>query len=488
LVLWVDLQFDWLGSDPWPELRVVATFVLALILSFAVRKHLSRIVTAVFATMLVSTVALAAVNGSVSQDSGAASTESGPATTTGPSRLAGPQLPILVHLILDEHIGIEGIPADIPHGVEMRGFLREFFASYGFRVFGRAYSRYAQTHHSLPNLVNFASEPVDGAFTSGGEPYVLLSNRYFELLGRAGYEIHVYQPNFIDFCAPSKEYIIKCATRRGIKIIESSDMPVSDKVTVIYRRFADLSSLNTAAGARYSHMRQVLRPADWTLPEWWFKEGHLGPLPEMPVFDDVTAAVARAAPGDMFYVHLLIPHYPYVFDAMCDLRPVREWEVSKSPGPTPNDRESRARRYELYLEQMRCLYRKLDAMFQAWQKAAIFDRLAIVVHGDHGSRIHQRSLNVRNQQKLSNSDYVDEFSTLFAVKGFHHSPGYDRRVAAIEQLLAEAVGGPTGDQHSHADPYVFLSAGPAEPMLRQPLLAFDDEQGEPHEKSSSRRF
>ena len=108
--------------------------------------------------------------------------------------------------MLDEHIGIEGIPDDVPHGREMRQFLRDFFDKYGFRVFGRAYSHYTDTENSLPNLVNFASEPVQAAFTSGVEPYILVSNRYFELLGRAGYNIHVYQSGFIDFCAAPKKY------------------------------------------------------------------------------------------------------------------------------------------------------------------------------------------------------------------------------------------------------------------------------------------
>jgi hypothetical protein len=231
LVLVMDLQLDWLdGSNP--RLRVIGLFALALILSFALRKHLSRIVTAVFATMLVSTVVLAVVDGPVSRDPGAASADSGRATTPEPSPPARPQLPILVHLMLDEHIGIEGLPEDVPHGRAMRGFLREFFETYGFRVFPRAYSRYASTSNSLPNLVNFASEPVEGAFTSGVERYVLLSNRYFELLGRAGYNIHVYQTDYMDFCASAPEYIVSCATREvtGLAPMESMTIPVWDKV------------------------------------------------------------------------------------------------------------------------------------------------------------------------------------------------------------------------------------------------------------------
>jgi hypothetical protein len=480
LVLWVDLQFDWLnGSTRWPELRVIGVFVLALILSFALRRHLSRIVTAVFATMLMSTVVLAAVDDPASRESGAASAESGRATSREPSP-ARPQLPILVHLILDQHIGVEGIPEDVPHGREMRQFLRDFFETYGFRVFARAYSRYARTHNSLPNLVNFASEPVDHAFTSGDGPYVLLSNRYFELLGRAGYNIHVYPMGYIDFCAPSRKYIVRCVAREntGVSALESMGIPVLDKVTLIYRRFADLSAMKAAAESYYARMRQQLRSAGWSLPEWWLKEGLLAAIAELPLLDTITADVANASPGDMFFVHLLMPHPNFVYDGRCHLRSVREWEDDRDPGPLPNDRESRARRYGAYLEHMRCLYRKLDGMFQAWQKAAIFDQLVIVIHGDHGSKIVQRSPTVKNQETLSNSDYVDGFSTLFAIKGPRHPPGYDRRVAPIQQLLWEVVGGETGDDYSHVEqiPYVFLQGGPGKPMLRQPLPPFGDER------------
>jgi hypothetical protein len=299
-------------------------------------------------------------------------------------------------------------------------------------------------------------------------------------LGRAGYSIHVYQIGHIHFCPASTEYIVNCTTRRitGIEALESADMPLLDKVTLIYRRFADLSALKTAAGPRYEHIREVLRSVGWTLPEWWFEKGRLAPITELELLDDVTADVVRASPGDMFFAHLLIPHFPYGFDAICDLRPVREWELPQNPDPMPpNDSQSRARRYGLYLEQMRCLYRKLDAMFQAWQRAAILDRLVIVLHSDHGSRIYQHSPSANNQDKLTPADYADGFSTLFAVKGPNHPPGYDRRVAAIEQLLGKVVGEQTGGDPARAEPipYVFLNTGPAKPMLRQPLPPFGDE-------------
>ena len=62
LVLFVDLQFDWFnGSRTWRELRVIGVFLLALLFSWALRRHLSRVVTAVFATMLIFTIVLGIV-------------------------------------------------------------------------------------------------------------------------------------------------------------------------------------------------------------------------------------------------------------------------------------------------------------------------------------------------------------------------------------------------------------------------------------------
>ncbi len=240
--------------------------------------------TAVFATMLVSTVVLAALDRPVSPDSGAAAADSNRATPREPGPPAPPRLPILVHLMLDEHIGIQGLSEDVPQGRGMRRFLRDFFDRYGFRVFARAYSHYSSTYNSLPNLVNFASEPVDGAFISGEvEPYVLLSNRYFELLGHAGYNIHVYLIHYMDFCASAHEYIASCTTREvtGIKALESVDIPVWDKVTLICRRFAELSALKAAAEERYGHIRQVLHSAGWILPEWWLKGDPLAPIKDL---------------------------------------------------------------------------------------------------------------------------------------------------------------------------------------------------------------
>lgn len=469
LVLFVDLQFNWFNPfDTEHKIYLVAVFLLSLLLSWGLRRHLSQIVTAVFATILVSTVVLESV-----QD---ISSPRPPAATTDNPKPRSDQLPIFVHLILDEHIGIEGIPTDVPNGREMRRILRNFFEKYGFRLYGRSYSQYADTYNSIPNIVNFSSEQSDGALISGTEPYTIVKNEYFEMMRDAGYNIHVYGSDYIDFC---NEHASGCyqGSMTGIKSIEELDIPVRDKIDLIYHIYARRSSLQLAVGAYYMRLREAMRPSGWNLPGWWFKEARLGPVPSMLMFDRVTAAVAKAAPGDLVFVYLGTPHYPYVYDDRCEVYPLPKWEEPvNSDSRQLNDRRSRARRYGRYLEQVRCLQRRLEAMFQAWQKAGIFDRSTIVIHSDHGSKIVEQRALADNRHKLSSADYMDTFSTLFAVKRPGIPPGYDSRIATVQELLGEVIGRNTADDDAPDEqvPYVFLRSDRGKPMLRQHLSVFGD--------------
>jgi len=63
-------------------------------------------------------------------------------------------LPPVIHLVLDEHIGVEGIPENIEGGRQLKKDLISFYAKNGFRLYGKAYSRYSITLNSIPSLFN----------------------------------------------------------------------------------------------------------------------------------------------------------------------------------------------------------------------------------------------------------------------------------------------------------------------------------------------
>src|SRR3546814_5443890 len=105
-------------------------FVVLLALAWLLRRHSSVILSAMFGAVLLST----AVAGSLEPY-----TEVREIDNTAAGGAAGTAAHgILLHLMLDEHAGIMGIPKDVPGGEALRRDLRDFFAANGFRLFGRS--------------------------------------------------------------------------------------------------------------------------------------------------------------------------------------------------------------------------------------------------------------------------------------------------------------------------------------------------------------
>ena len=120
----------------------------------------------------------------------------------GPAR-APSDLPLIVHLVLDEHIGLEGLPDDLtPRSFKEE--TRSFFVDRKFRLFGAAHSEYPWTEQSLSHLLNLTSgKYVSDLLTQPTKrrTYRLTRNAYFQRLEQQGYAVRVHQTGFLDVCA-----------------------------------------------------------------------------------------------------------------------------------------------------------------------------------------------------------------------------------------------------------------------------------------------
>ena len=106
----------------------------------------------------------------------------------------------------------------------------------------------------------------------------------------------------------------------------------------------------------------------------------------------------------------------------------------------------------------------------------MFSRSRIIIHGDHGSRLYRREPNIANEDELLTSDYIDSFSALFAVKAPGLEAGYDRRMVAIQDVLAAvAHDQPLGQLSGPArKPYVLLRDPKGVEMVRRPMPDFGE--------------
>ncbi len=92
-------------------------------------------------------------------------------------------LPAYFHVVLDQHIGVEGIPVFLESREALVSEILTPYLDNGFRVFGRAYSHYRATFNSLPSIFNFETFERSDAFFRDGN---LLRNQLFQRLAEQG--------------------------------------------------------------------------------------------------------------------------------------------------------------------------------------------------------------------------------------------------------------------------------------------------------------
>jgi hypothetical protein len=426
LTLLIDIQFLELG------LKKLGLIFFGLCgTAWLLREHAARIVSLMMATVLVLSLLPSRPQ----------------AVAAAPAPAPDPDLPLVVHLVLDEHIGVEGLPPEFTTPAFKQQF-QSFFLDRGFRLFGRAYSEYPITLWSIPQLLNLSpGQYVPGFMMPGPNEgtYRLTRNAYFERLADRGYVIRVHQSDYLDVCTEAVRPS-DCRTHpvRSLRVLEGVAMPVGEKLAIVAGSYVARSEAYTRAKAKYWSVRRRFVEAGVPLPQWNWERGAPSPITTMPMFDAVAGELSRAQRGTFVYAHLLLPHYPYVFDDECRQRPRTEW-LSRNdadnvdvPGGMTNLESGRETRYRLYLEQITCTQRQIDRLLDTIPSAVREDAI-LIVNGDHGSRISRVDPTIVNDVSPTPADFADHFSTLFAVRSPGIAPRYDLRVAPITCLLRTLV-------------------------------------------------
>jgi hypothetical protein len=387
--------------------------------------------------------------------------------TSGPVAKDAP--PRLIHLLLDEHLGIEGFPKSHPFGRVMKERLKEFYKTRGFQLYGNAYGHYCNTFDAVPSLLNFTREPTPKQFVSGDEgSYVVTRNRYFELLKERGYRLHVISAGYLDFCAETPALTADCQQARFSSwgSVSALKVPTADKAVFLLRSFVtgypryqrlqrlyDISwrPLLLKNGGYFSRLADSM---------WMTPPAHTYTSNAMETIERTWNNILSLPQGHAAFIHLMLPHFPYSFGPNCAIRPLLEWEENLEH--VPNEQRTpqlQAERYQHYFEQMDCVLALLDNLLDRLQQAGMLDDSIILVHGDHGSRLAIRDPTVE-AMPLTESDLLDYFSLLYAVKIPGSPARYDATPTPVEDLLIHSLGlsvsvkGPTSTMP--AQHFVFL--------------------------------
>jgi hypothetical protein len=450
LVLYLDLQLTlqqkefvilWLADiseGPDRLMRLAAIPLPFLVLgsvTWLLRRHIGTIVTVVFGIMLLSSLALPAAKiqyGETFPNKGAA---------------ADPALPPVVHLVLDEQISVEGLPADVPGAMEVRRELTALYGAYGFSVFGRAFSHYVNSISSLANLMNGTVETrLYTYLTPSNGGFRLQSSRWFKNLSERGYRIRVYQSSYLDFCSVPRVNIEYCYTypADSIRSTLDSELGLAQRLQLGFIGQWNHSLIYRFAAVVYRvSLAPFLARQGVEVPPRLPSKSRLSALPSLPVIDRISKDLLAAPGGTAVFAHVLAPHNAYMFDPDCRLRTdLGTWSHGfdpTAPGSSGLTPRTRSMSYVRYFKQVQCTHRRIAALLQAMDKAGILDRATVIIHGDHGSRISLIGPIDKNARQMSDLDLIDNYSTFLAIRMPGRDGGYDRRIRSIQDVFADIV-------------------------------------------------
>ncbi|HJR75780.1 MAG TPA: hypothetical protein VJ805_02370 [Nitrospiraceae bacterium] len=468
----LDYQFNWVSELN--RYLLLVLFIVVVLVVWKLTKNGHAILRAVLATALIASVVMSLIK-----------MIHKPLIQFNGERNSHASSPRLIHLIFDEHIGIDGLPSEFAPGRKARAELAEFYREHGFALYSGAYSRYYETADSIPNLLNFTTASKAEALVSGTadrSSFQISSNRYFPLLADRLYHVSVLDTTYLKLCPDLPPPDITCGRYGFHELGTLGDLrlPVSEKITALFSAFVTRYARYRRAVLAYNgRIRPMLVAHGIPLPRlpvdsvWTLHRVRGISVNAMAMLDELTNTIGHMPSGQALVAHVMLPHFPYAYYGDCSLRPIHDWKWGDM-GDLDEVRtpEWRAERYEAYLEQLQCLYRKLGDLFAHLKEAGLFEDSIIIAHGDHGSRfsIHHPSLN--NLDAMTHADYLDSFSTLFAVKHSRFPPGRDSTPRALDELLLAALG--IGDAPGAAPsltvtpPSVFFSAKETPELFRMP--------------------
>ena len=365
-----------------------------------------------------------------------------------PSETDRSNLPPFLYIIFDEHMSVKWTPATPPSAQATRQRMLDFYQKFGFLLFTNAFSHYFNSAPSITNALNFSAEPSPVGLDKTQKGRKLVDNQVFNALNRMGYRIRVYQNQYLDFCNAADEGIEFCIEfgQNYIGDIQGTPIPTGHKSLLILGhwlksfRFGKRITEATQKRLAASIGKDLLR-----IPIVGSPYNKVAPLNAMRALERLRTDVSRFPRGTAFFAHVLIPHYPYMFDDRCDLKKdprtwlgPNTWYDNQNPPP-------RVEQYRHYYAQVRCLYRWLESWFDELADNGLLKDMVVIFHGDHGSRICQENPSVKT---LSHPDWnriaKDGFSTLFAVKNPKIAPGRVAVAKPINTLIEESFNDPQG--------------------------------------------
>lgn len=362
----------------------------------------------------------------------------------------------LIHLILAGHAGYAAAAedwqrlnakADVPKDAAFNPtFIPAFYKSNGFAFYPSAYLRHANKYRNIANILNpSAAEDTSNLFSRDDAVYYTVSdeapafatrNDLFKALKDQGYTLNVYQTYPFDFCkGDGAKNVDVCLTYPApIGALYRTNLSTGARLMLLAGHW-----LNSTPFGKDVLKYAYDKVAQKTNPDYFpFLGNPLSrslPVGQPAVLSRLRRDVLAAKGKNAFFVHLDLPHYPYVYDQNCRLKTDPSKWRSNASYTNRNEFEGELRRWEDYDRQLFCTYAQINYLIRDLDAAKKLDDTTLVIHGDKGADIRKEARDDEDTTRVDKAinRFKNNMTTVFAI----------RKPAGKAEVRAEACDVPT---------------------------------------------
>lgn len=311
----------------------------------------------------------------------------------------------LIYLILADHGGYkaetEEWKAAFPQSKNpvaesnSPAFINAFYQSNGFTFYPSAYLRFPDRYRNVGAAVNPSLEEVtpklfsrdDASYyvSSSDARVFLLRNDLFKAFKDKEYKINVYQTYPFDFCTGFEKDVEKCVTYPApLGALYQTDLSVSDRVLLLVGHF-----LNSTPAGKAAIEKMRAKPSLAGFPFVGNPLSHSLPVGQAGVLYRLVKDAESAKGKNVFFAHLNLPHYPYMYDENCKLvTDPMLWRSRSSVNPKKDLLDGTKNR-QAYMRQLACSYGQLNYMLNDLKDSGALKNTKIVIHGDRGDGLQK---------------------------------------------------------------------------------------------------
>ena len=306
---------------------------------------------------------------------------------------------------------------NLPEAKETIELMLAFYVKNKFKLFSNAYIKEKTQYFNLINSLNpqYKGDVTDNImrtkilyrywkFFNPTEEFIYPKNsKLIETYTNSGYKTTAYKSRIVDLCTEKHEMKVnRCVEKVSVPVnFYGKNIDYGEKVKIILAEWAQSTGLFAKLPFIYNALNLVY-DAD-KIPLVGINYNNLYVINSTHTFDALLEDIKKDKGNQAYFVFVDLPADMYIYNEFCEIKPISGW-VSLNAASRKNT-ESENLKKKAYLEQVRCMYGKLEEFIQALEKENLLNKTTLLIQGT--SSFHKDKFGIPFTDNFINSRLVN---------------------------------------------------------------------------------